>query len=371
MMRLEYRQPREMLRVLVTAVAALRRAGVVRPEQHVVTLTQTNGLFTALLLKRTPFQPPELERLERWTAGNPFLKVSAAPGRNADRANLYQTFLSLGDPIHERAFSRIYTYDVTPAEDDRPFFFRYSRWVHLLRSGEPGSVAFPTMEFSVLLLLCGMSVVGGLGVLVPLRHFAARGLHARGSARQLVFFAGTGLGYLAIEVALLQKFGLLLGHPNHALSVVLAALLLFTGLGALQSRRLAAALGGLRFVVYALAALMLVEYLLLFPRLPSLTASPFAVRVLVVFALIAPIGTLLGTFVPVALDHLKQTAPALVPWAWGVNGLASVVAPVLGAAFSMTWGIGALFLSAIPLYLLVGLVAPGLDADVRADASGV
>jgi predicted membrane-bound spermidine synthase len=218
------------------------------------------------------------------------------------------------------------------------------------------------MEFSVVLLLCATSVVGAFGVLVPLRQFAARGLHVPGAARHLVFFAGTGLGYLAIELALLQKFGLLLGHPNYALSVVLAALLLFTGLGALGSRRIAAALRGLRFVVYALAALMIVEYLLLFPRLPSLATSPFLVRVLVVFALVAPIGTLLGTFVPVAVDHLKETAPALVPWAWGVNGLASVVAPVLGAAFSMTWGIGALFLAAIPVYLVVGWAAPSLPA---------
>jgi hypothetical protein len=67
---------------------------------------------------------------------------------------------------------------------------------------------------------------------------------------------------------------------------------------------------------------------------------------------------LLGTFVPIALDDLKQSANALVPWAWGVNGIASVMAPVLGAAVSMTWGIGALFLSAIPLYLVVALVAP-------------
>ena len=81
---------------------------------------------------------------------------------------------------------------------------------------------------------------------------------------------GPGSGYLAIEVALLQKFGLLLGHPNYALSVVLATLLLATGLGALSSSRIAGRLGGLRFVVYLLAALMLAEYFFLFPRLSGL-----------------------------------------------------------------------------------------------------
>jgi spermidine synthase len=357
-MRLEFPRPREMLRALVTAVAALRRAGVARPEQHVVTVTQRNGVFTALLVKRTPFQREELERLDAWVSGNRFLRVSAAPGRNAERANLYQVFLGLEDPLREAAFPRAYEYEIAPAEDDRPFFFRYSRWAHLLERGRAEPVAFPTMEFSVVLLLLAMGVVGSLGVLIPLRHFAARGLHVPGATRHLVFFAGTGIGYLTIEVALLQKFGLLLGHPNYALSVVLAALLLATGLGALYSSRITSALGGLRFVVYLLAGLMLVEYAFLFPSLRSWVTLPFPTRVLIVFALVAPLGSLLGTFVPVAFDRLKESAPALVPWAWGVNGIASVVAPVLAAAFSMTWGIGALFLSAIPIYLLVALVAP-------------
>lgn len=355
-MRLEFSPPREMLRALVTAVAALRAAGVAEPERHVVTLTQTNGAFTALLVKKTPFQPAELQRLRDWTARSRYLRVSAAPGSNAARENMYQAFLSLADPAREAAFVRLYPYDVRPAEDDRPFFFKYSRWSHLWASR--AAIAFPTLEWSVLLLLGATSVAGALGVLLPLRHFAARGLQAPGAARTIVYFAGTGLGYLAIEVALLQKFGLLLGHPNYALSAVLATLLLASGLGALQSSRVVGLLGGLRFVVYALAGLMLALYLFLFPRLQDWVGLPFGVRLLIVFAAVGPLGLLLGTFVPTALEHLKQSAAPLVPWAWGVNGVASVMAPVLSAAFSMTWGIGALFLSAIPLYLVVALVAP-------------
>ena len=357
-MRLEFSPPREMLRALISAVAALRRAGVDQPERHIVMLTQNNGAFTALLVKKTPFRPEELQRLEDWASHGRFLQVSAAPGANAARANMYQAFLSLADPAREAAFVRVYPYDVTPAEDDRPFFFKYSRWSHLWADRAGARLAFPTMEFSVVLLLGATSLAGALGVLLPLRFFAGRGLAAPGASRHLLFFAGTGVGYLAIEVALLQKFGLLLGHPNYALSVVLATLLLATGLGALWSSRIAGRLGGLRFVVYVLAALMLAEYFLLFPRLSALVGLPFAVRLLIVLAAVGPLGLLLGTFVPIALDQLKQSANAFVPWAWGVNGIASVMAPVLAAAFSMTWGIGALFLSAIPLYLVVALVAP-------------
>jgi predicted membrane-bound spermidine synthase len=357
-MRLEFSPPREMLRALISAVAALRGAGVEQPERHIVMLTQNNGAFTALLVKKTPFRPEELQRLLDWASHGRFLQVSAAPGANTARANMYQAFLSLADPVREAAFVRVYPYEVSPAEDDRPFFFKYSRWSHLWADRAGLRLAFPTMEWSIVLLLVATSLVGALGVLLPLRFFAARGLAVPGASRHLLFFAGTGIGYLAIEVALLQKFGLLLGHPNYALSVVLATLLLATGLGALSSSRIAARLGGLRFVVYVLAALMLALYFFLFPRLTDYVGLPFAVRLLIVLAAVGPLGLLLGTFVPVALDHLKESAAALVPWAWGVNGIASVMAPVLAAAFSMTWGIGALFLSAIPLYLVVALVAP-------------
>src|SRR5207249_3690570 len=96
MMRLEQSPPREMLRALTTAVAALRRAGVEQPARHVVTITDKTGHFTALLVKRAPFTESELVRIEAWVSANPFLVVSASPPRNEQRANPYQAFLSLG-----------------------------------------------------------------------------------------------------------------------------------------------------------------------------------------------------------------------------------------------------------------------------------
>jgi hypothetical protein len=74
--------------------------------------------------------------------------------------------------------------------------------------------------------------------------------------------------------------------------------------------------------------------------------------------MVLPIGVLLGVFMPWGLDRLKATAPALVPWAWGINGIFSVLAPVASVAFAITWGSGALFLAAIPLYLAAVLIFP-------------
>jgi len=329
-----------------------------KPADHVLVLTATNGTITSLLVKRTPFRAVEQARLQAWAEGSPFFRVSAGPGLNNPRANAYQTFLSLSDPQRENAFIDLYPYDISPTGDDRPFFFRYSFWWHLFPSEAMIEVSPPVMEYSLIILFSIVGLATCICVYFPLRHFARQGLASPGARPYGLFFAGTALGYLAIEVALLQRFGLFLGHPNYALSVVLAALLFATGVGSLCSAPLVRALGGVRFVSCTLAGVILVEHFLLAPRLPSLMALPFALRATIVFLLVAPVGVCLGTFVPTALEQLKQAAPAFVTWAWGINGVVSVLAPVLAVAVSVTFGISALLLAAIPVYLVVGWSLP-------------
>jgi spermidine synthase len=352
-MRLEFPMPREMLRALVTAVGALRRAGVADPADHVVMLTSNEANFTALLVKRTPFSEAEIDRLSAWADQNPFIEVSAAPRRDTGK-NFYRTFLGLGDPARERAFVAAYPFDVSAPEDDRPFFFKYSFWWHVFPSDPMIWGNVPVMEYSLVLLLVAIGLATLVSIYLPLRHFAHQGLHAPRAWRWLVYFGGAGLGYLGLEVALLQKFGLFLGHPNYALSVVLASLLLATGLGSLFSGPIVRRLGGVRFVSYALCGVVLAELLLLLPRLPGLVGLSFPLRALLVLALVSPIGVCLGTFVPTALERLKTEAPAFVPWAWGLNGIFSVLAPVLAIAVSISFGISALMLVSLPVYLAVG-----------------
>src|SRR5258708_177749 len=235
MMRLETPQAREMLRPRPTAVGALRRAGVARPADHILTVTATEGNITSLLVKRTPFRAAERARLEAWAERSPFFEVSAGPGRNEGRANAYQGFLALADPQKERAFIAIYPFDISPTDDDRPFFFRFSFWWHVFPDDPLIWINPPVMEYSLILLLVVISLAVWVCIYPPLRHFAGQGLKSPAAGRYGLFFAGTAIGYLAIEVALLQKFGLFLGHPNYALSVVLAALLFTTGVASLSS----------------------------------------------------------------------------------------------------------------------------------------
>ena len=365
-MRPEYEPPREMLRVLVTAVDSLRRSGVKTPADHIAMVASGRANFTALLLKRSPFTAAEVARLSGWTSTSRVFFLAAAPGKTLP-ANLYQAFLSLGDPRRERAFVAQYPFDVRPSNDDRPFFFRFSYWDHLWSRHPVIRASLPMMEYSLLVLLAITVLAAVLCVYLPLRHLAEGGRGLPDARRLTSYFAALGVGYLAVEMALLQKFGLLLGHPNYALSVVLSSLLFATGLGALWAKAIVSGLGNLRFVSYLLAGVVLFEYIAVFPALPALLAWPLAARVLVVVSLVAPIGLCLGTFFPWALDRIKDSAPFFAPWAWGVNGIFSVVAPILSVAVSMTFGTSALLLAALPVYLVAGFLLPPALALASSD----
>jgi hypothetical protein len=149
----------------------------------------------------------------------------------------------------------------------------------------------------------------------------------------LGYFALLGLGYLCVEIPLLQRFILFLGHPAYAMATVLFALLLFSGLGSLISRRVP-----LRLVLLLLPALV-GGYALGLPVLFGLTlAAPLEGRLIVTVAALAPPGLLMGMPFPKGLALLERRAPALIVWAWGVNGAVSVVASILAALLALSSG---------------------------------
>jgi spermidine synthase len=371
-MRMEHSPPREMLRILATAVTALRNAGVDQPAAHIVMVSQYDDGFMALLVKKTPFTKEEETRLAQWTASTRFIVPVVTPHLVSTTKNWYQVFLERTADADREAFYQASPYNIRPATDDTPFFFSFSRWSHLpflikfSRWADWPAMqnAVPVTEITLLVMFCLVGTAVLLCVWLPLRYLTRASATAP-PRRHGFIFAGTGLGYLAVEIALLQKFGLFLGHPNYALSVVLAGLLFATGIGALCSAAISRWLGGPRFVSYAFALLVIAECVFVFPSLNQWPVDDFSLRVLVVLALVMPLGVLMGTYVPTAVEQLKATAPSFVPWAWGINGVFSVLAPILSVAFSMSWGITALLLSAVPVYLIVGWLYPD---DMKATA---
>src|SRR5262249_37670727 len=157
-----------------------------------------------------------------------------------------------------------------------------------------------------------------------------------------VYFAALGLGFMFIEVSLIQRLTLFLGYPTYSLTVTLFALLLSTGIGSLLSEGYGVERGRvLAGLLAALVALVMLYRLLLTPLVAHGVGWPFALRVLTTVILLLPLGVCLGAFLPIGLRAVAGVTPhheRFVAWCWAVNGFCSVVASVLATILAMTTG---------------------------------
>ena len=334
-------------RATALAMEGLRRSGVRDPKRNVVVLlgTYTNPFntfrYATTLAKKTAFTREELARI-RGVARERSEGIAFAPG-----GPYVDEWADLARADSPAAFCAKTEYDLCPPTDDRPFFFNIRRLEDLGSGDTRGSLRVPD---PVLVLVLTLGVLLGLAALafaLPLWLVRREG---RPPARALMFFGAIGLGYLVLEIVLIQRFVLFLGFPTYALSVVLFSLLLFTGLGAHLStrpgdpqRRLVVTLGvAIALIVAAAVGLQ--------PLLRALIELPFALRVAAALAMLAPFGVLLGMAMPLGLQRIDALHPGAVTWAWAINGIASVVASALAVVVALEWGFVAATLVAAACY---------------------
>jgi hypothetical protein len=168
----------------------------------------------------------------------------------------------------------------------------------------------------------------------------------------LAYFGALGAGFMLLEVALLQRFVLLLGHPVYSLTVTLFSLLLGTGLGSLISRHIAPhRLRGLTVAALLGIAAAAVVASAGLARLVDLGIPwPLPMRIAFAVTLIAPVGILLGIPMPGGLRLVAADRADIIPWGWGINGAFSVVGATLAVFIAMNWGFSVTLLSAAVVY---------------------
>lgn len=349
------------LRLVSLAQEACERRGW-NPADRLVIVQQDR--IATFLLKRTPFTAAEIAKL-REVAGRLQFTVLYAPspggpaeaGSGRDEAagttptEAYPRLILAED---RKRFYANYRDDVTPTTDDRPFFF------HTTKLKDQFDVAFGrTMLFgnglSALLTLMGIS--GALVVLFVIGPLvlADRGTaHPPGWFAWLVYFSALGAGFMLIEVSVLQRFVLLLGHPVYSLTVTLFSLLLGTSIGAVWSRRFSdralrrAGAGAIGVVaLLALAVIAIVT-----PLITWAIPLDRSVRMLAAAGLLVPMGVALGIPMPTGIRLLRARASYLVAWAWGMNGALSVLGATLAIFIAMNWGFRVTLLAASVSYLI-------------------
>jgi hypothetical protein len=375
----------EAIRLANTAAVALRRLGVTHPERHITVLSV--GVLHGVLVQRRPLSPADAAAFAARYSGpdpgagvriffyEPFGLVTQAqprleyvPGRVEAPGSLASADLGIQpadllapDGTDVRAFfdalsrdrlaefqSR-YNFDVAPTRDDRPFFFdifRYDR-----------AATWSYYHVRVLLGLLGSVLLLSV-LLIVLPVWGRRASSAGFNWRALGYFGAIGLGFLCVEVWLLHRFGMYLGHQSRSLVVVLAGLLLATGVGALfgerlwpePRRRVAIACVGV-WVWIGLGALGLE------PIQDASWSLAFPLKALLALGFVLPLGALLGLPFPAGLGWVEREARLAAPWCIGVNAFASVLASVAVVPLSMFVGYGAVLATGLAMYAAAGLLS--------------
>jgi SAM-dependent methyltransferase len=353
--------PRETIRNASNMVEALARRGVTDARDRICVVAGKS--WANCMLKPDGFTAAELAAIRAW-AGERGFRLVYDPERPGDTAF---DRLIRSAPAERRAFLDAYHYEIAPATDEWPFFFQYGKPSKLFSLEKGVSLAedwplyIPSGLATLLASLVLMAVLSWLLIRTPVR-VAERRRRAAAAPEEagrsspaprravLLYFAGLGLGFLFLEIALMQRFIVFLGNPTYALSVILFSLLASSGLGSALSRRLT------RGWVLWLIPLAVVGYLLGLGRaIDALLGLSTPLRILFAVVAMTPLGLLLGMAFPLGIRALSHRDPGVVPWAFAVNACFTVLGSAGAVVLALLFGFAATFLAAAGVYLVAAL----------------
>jgi spermidine synthase len=364
------RPPIEFYRLAGLGREALNRLGIADAQQRHYFYVVADNRMATMLLKAAPFASDEIATLDAEARASRLAvlyRPIGAPGSDRQLAKFFETPTEVLYPQ--------FTFDVRPVTDDRPFFFYTVRGADFLGLlGKLRGIEKSNLGLAILQLVLIISTLLTIAlVLLPLWLFRRGSLgRDRGpKLRLLGYFLCLGFGFILVELGLMQRFILFLGHPIYALAVVLAALLGSSGVGSALSGRLVAQYGvdgAIRRAVAVLAAVLLVYAAGLGPLFNALLGLPISGRVAISMLLVAMLGVLMGVMLPLGVRIANGFGRDTVAWAWGINGAASVVGSTLSLILSMHFGFTATLLAGLVAYLVGAKVIPTSEAVGRGRA---
>lgn len=385
------------IRIASIAIAVMEKRGIRDPGRHLAILEsgENRGNTNYFLLKKSPLTDREVKMIRSF-AGSYAYRVSYLPEESPPPPDAGNPYVRMLTPDSRRRLFREIGLNLFPPTDDRPFFDHFLPFGRRPPADDAGrgrdiagALAFMNSgDYVVLGVLVESIVFSTLLLLLPLWLLTGRrkGPVAAGQATsaKLAYFFSLGMGFILIEVALIQKFVLFLGNPAYSLATVLFALLASAGIGSRWSERLAQLVRrpGRAVTPVACAAVAVCAILflvLLGPIIRATIATPFAVRFLLTVLLLFCAGVFMGMPFPLAIANLQRRDPAFIPWAWGINGYATVIGSAACVILALTAGFKAVLAVAAGFYLLAAFCSQtrrsllGGDADPKpaAPAEGV
>jgi hypothetical protein len=384
--------PRNVLRLLNTIITAMRESGFPDSPDPAGQSLYAFGLFmstSTILVKNGAFTEGELYDLDNFVktrsfellyapgAGLPLRDINTlmdayrghfegggTPVESFTNADMYRAAIPRFFAGGEKEIEKNYIFDIRPIRDSRPYYSGFLKLRNL--SMYLDQMEDISEEWGYLLLL-GMliqaCIFGFIIIVIPLiwqRRELFRSRADAGSAIGVIlYYAGLGLGYMLIEIYLIQRLGAFLSNPTYSASIVITVMLIFSALGNLASglvKRLRILVVPASCVLIACGLLFYIFGLDVF--LDCFHSAGLAVRVLAAALIIAPVAFFMGMPYPNGLDSLQKNKPHLMPWAWGMNGGLSVAGSALARIISVSSGFPVLLALGIGVYIMVGIFFP-------------
>ena len=356
--------PRESLRLVSLAMSALSDLGETEPWRHVLVGRSGGkselhgfGALDTVIFSRSALSDADVARA-RQAFADAHMEAVYLPGDPP--RNEFGKLLLATDPI---AWERDYRFDITPVSDNRPFFFYTVQprdvSAFILATGSRSAdykvnVAVPKLFDAMIVSLIAVFII----LVLPPLLLGTRLPRERSVRSFLLYFLAIGMGYILIEVAMIQKFVLFLGHPTYALTVVIFSMLVSSGIGSYCSRKL---IGDdptrLMKALCVVAALVAILGAIVQPVLSAGVGMPLPVKVVATVLMLAPAGFAMGLPFPTGLRMLERAHQPSVRWAWSLNAAASVLGSVGALVLALYLGIVQTLLIGGGLYLAAGLVA--------------
>lgn len=334
------------------------------------------SFVTFFFMKKSPYTQAEVKAIDSFVAHSGLIVDSVY--RHAEILytpfndginNVYDEIVNTKDI---QQFYNGYYGQVAPATDDKPFFNQHIKWSQIgwnsftdvFSQNNPTAARMalenkPIAEVTLLIILLQSVLLAALFILIPLFRYSRSGLQFNGKWRYLGYFAILGIGFIMIEISFIQRFTLYLGQPVYTLAVIIAGLLLFTGIGSYLTDKLNIQSNVLAKRYIPVLLLVLLVTSLLTPILFNATLYwPLTGRILLTLLLLAPLGILLGMPFPTGIKTVSGVSAAFIPWAWGVNGFFTVIGSVTALILGMMLGFKMVILLAGCCYLLAMFLLP-------------
>ncbi len=345
------------IRLATVAAQTLRERGVEDPENHIIIMDDPLHDFGGgqFYLKNGDFTEHDIAEFQKYVEADMVLYAPEAFGVKHKDYEQYRRLIAEPDgwKMYEKEGINVF-----PVTDDKPFFNHFKKFAHFSLENIPPEFhpifeKYNNTDFSLLAILVEAAVLSVVFILLPLYIFKRSDLHTPGKFRFLIYFFSLGLGFILIEIVLIQKFTLFMGNPTYSVTVVLFSILVSAGCGSFLTGTMQNTLkGSLLTVVIGIVLLSWLQ-LTISPKIFNMFLGySMPVRVLVSIALIAPLGLLMGMPFPLGVALTNRVAKCLIPWGWGINGYATVIGSVLCVILALTFGFNNVMYIACGIYLV-------------------